>query len=318
MNNFVSNMLKFKYVLIFVIVSILSAVLYCRWSASDSITANAQMVYWYGTYLFNRHCKVINGKAGWLFYIPSFKDELLPWPGDNIKKITAFNNELKNAGIKLMIVPVPDKEEIYSEYCFLFPPKRLPNQRKPFFMRLLDNQINAIDLADIFRNAKDSVQVYLKMDTHWNENGCDIAARKISDEIRRMYAPVQKEEYYLNDTLFQNIGDIESLRNGLRIESCLWKKVAVKESTAVEDFHDDRNADIMIFGDSFTKLNASFGGNIGARIAYYVGTPTFTFASLLAGENGIRHLKEILQRGKLHPKIIVWIFSSRSLAGHLD
>lgn len=96
---------------------------------------------------------------------------------DPIPAMAAFNGELADMGIKLIVVPVPPK-------CAVVPFGGLEQgdamaYLRPFYGELRAKGIEVLDLYDDF--AASPVPVYCKQDAHWNPAGIKLAARRIAE-----------------------------------------------------------------------------------------------------------------------------------------
>lgn len=95
---------------------------------------------------------------------------------DPIPAMAAFNDELADMGIRLVVVPVPPK-------CAVVPFDGLEQgdamaYLRPFYEELREKGIDVLDLYGDF--AASATPVYCKQDAHWNPAGIKLAARKIA------------------------------------------------------------------------------------------------------------------------------------------
>lgn len=150
---------------------------------------------------------VIVGKNDWLFYnsANSLKDHLgeitlseqqLNKITDNLLKRKAYLNKL---GIAYYVAVLPNKMGIYSS--------ELPDQYKlvdttkidQFIQHISNRGLRLIDFRSKFKEeAKKGKQLYIKNDSHWNENGGFIASQEIITEIRKAFPSIRKP-YVLDD-----------------------------------------------------------------------------------------------------------------------
>lgn len=101
-----------------------------------------------------------------------------------VSKIVEVNKVLKEKGIQLIFVPVPNKETIYWDI--------LPSKTKPHFIPNLVKSLNergvmAVNTQDQFLKAttKENKTLYHTDDTHWNADGVKEAMQLVSSLIRK-------------------------------------------------------------------------------------------------------------------------------------
>lgn len=88
--------------------------------------------------------------------------------------IKSYNQILRKKGIRFIFLPIPNKENIYYEL--------LPSIKKPIFLeqliqKLRNESIEVVDTQKAFEEARDkNLLLYHLDDTHWNENGVNLAA----------------------------------------------------------------------------------------------------------------------------------------------
>ncbi len=141
--------------------------------------------------------QVIVGDDGWLFYNPvneGTRDTIRGYMGtDQLseQELTRIKSGLLNvkswcddAGSKMAVLIVPDKERIYSEYmpdCYGEPCEVSRGQQVVDVMS--DTDVQVIYLKDDFLTAKSSVDelLYYKHDSHWTGVAAYIGAAKLGE-----------------------------------------------------------------------------------------------------------------------------------------
>lgn len=90
-----------------------------------------------------------------------------------ISEINKFTNN--NTGLKVSMMLVPNKVEIYSNLL----PKSNPNDSQKeyvnFVKKNLDSKINVVELFDVFEKNKNNIDLYFKTDHHWTTDGAYLA-----------------------------------------------------------------------------------------------------------------------------------------------
>jgi hypothetical protein len=261
--------------------------------------------------------KVVSGSDGWLFYEPELTYIQKPLPRENIESIIGFDRTLREAGMALFVVPVPNKIDIYPERFSAFPASHpVKTARQEFLKELETAGVRVVDLVPAFEAAKAAgCGVFDPFESHWTVLGMEVAGRVIAEHV----APFLDENnagrcvsYTINDTVLKGKGDLIG-RIGVD-EKFTWYSLPVHRVVCPDGslYKDDRASKILILGDSYVNHGKWWNAHIGAQIARYLGRPTRTFFSLLANTEGpcMYRLKP-----KVFPDrgIVIWVFSSRVL-----
>ncbi len=90
-----------------------------------------------------------------------------------LSEINKFTNN--NTGLKVSMMLVPNKVEIYSNLL----PKSNPNDSQKeyvnFVKKNLDSKIKVVELFDVFEKNKNNIDLYFKTDHHWTTDGAYLA-----------------------------------------------------------------------------------------------------------------------------------------------
>ncbi|SFE72458.1 DHHW family protein [Peptostreptococcus sp. D1] len=90
-----------------------------------------------------------------------------------LSEINKFTSN--NTGLKVSMMLVPNKAEIYSNLL----PKSNPNDSQKeyvnFVKKNLDSKIKLIELFDVFEKNKNNIDLYFKTDHHWTTDGAYLA-----------------------------------------------------------------------------------------------------------------------------------------------
>ncbi len=138
--------------------------------------------------------KVVVGRDGWLFYRPSVRYVIERQTGapesdsaDPLPAIRSFRDQLQARGIRLLVVPVPNKECVYPGMLA----KRAEDagvvvceQTRRLLDQLEQCGIEHVNLFEVFRRAKqeegrsDPRRLYLAQDTPLVAGGCTVGRRR--------------------------------------------------------------------------------------------------------------------------------------------
>jgi SGNH hydrolase-like domain, acetyltransferase AlgX len=125
------------------------------------------------------------------------------WPAEVRKldqvvwSIEYIRDFLQEHGIQLLVVPIPDKEQIYRDAISAavwkngIPPNTsiIPE----LIARLDEKNIASVNLLELFNTARISgISPYWRDDTHWNNRGIGMAAGLIAERLRGIIAEDEK------------------------------------------------------------------------------------------------------------------------------
>ena len=219
--------------------------------------------------------KAVVGRDGWLFYRPSVRYAIERQTGalegdsaDPLPAIRSFRDQLQARGIRLLVVPVPNKESVYPEMLagraegagvvVCEPTRRLLD-------RLQQSGIDYVDLFDVFRRARqgegrpDPRRLYLAQDSHWSPEGARVAAvavaRRVLDGgvIRR-----GDHAYVERPVTVRRHGDLVEMLHVPQIERALEpERLACSQVVRSDNgtpYRDATESEVLILGDSFLRI----------------------------------------------------------------
>lgn len=133
--------------------------------------------------------QVIIGRDEWLFFSETLADYAgVTLPDDEIdriaKRMLEVSEYVQAQGKKPLFVIVPNKNSIYPEYM----PARFGVRAEARNLTMLQERMSSLDIPyvdayQIFLAGKDTEELYLHEDTHWNNTG----ARLVLNEIYEAY-----------------------------------------------------------------------------------------------------------------------------------
>jgi alginate O-acetyltransferase complex protein AlgJ len=279
----------------------------------------------------------LEGVNGWLFFRKSF-DYLLG--GDLSKQateynplphITQFSQYLKKYNVNLLVVVVPNKEEIYFDKVDkAFPEPAIP-MLNPYSRKILkdlqDNGVEVIDLLSSFLDSKTKDKsakefLYQEHDTHWTMRGIEIASTLISDRIKKYswYDLIpEKNKYTLTDTSFERLGDI--VERIPEVRQAQYKPSIIRAQQVIDSegklFNGNNGkAPIMLIGDSFTGVFESVdckGAGVGAHIAYKTDLPLDIITSWGGGPLVRKKAMRVREKDLSSKKLVIYMMVARDL-----
>jgi len=300
--------------------------------------------------------KALRGRDGFLF----FRDELefvlsgdlrQQPPGKNpYAAIVEFRDFLARLGVDFLLVPVPNKIEVYPEK-FVAPeavakirsargisaapasgPLVVNPYGRKFLQELCQSGVETVDLLPVFLAAKaDDARatelLYLAQDTHWTDRGLQLAAQQLAARIQRYpwyrAATSPPLAYSTKQVEFKHHGDLvsrlaEEQRGGYPVQTLTGTQVVNPDGTLYDD---DLASPLVVLGDSFTGVyqrTMCRNGGVSAHLAKELGRPVDLVMSYGGGPN-VR--KILLRRGVddlRNRRLVIWIFAARDLYDHWE
>ncbi len=260
---------------------------------------------------------VVEGKDGWLFLQESLLNATKRW-NDNTPQIIAFKDSLEARGIKLIVVPVPDKlltvPEQYSEKAKKG--IKLP-QYKKWVEKLRKHNVTVIDaldkIKDLHKNLGSETPMFEPYESHCTGPARFVLAKMAADSIAPLLYGMNRKHYPLHDTIVDGTGNLYELLHDKEIEYKIKEQKVL--GTDGYKYRGSKKAPIIVIGDSNAGQGKSYGAQIGAYIASLTSVETFTISKVGGGNIGPQMFKGkgSFLEGK---KAVVWVFDGRELYGH--
>jgi alginate O-acetyltransferase complex protein AlgJ len=292
----------------------------------------------------------VAGRDGWLFLAAELRHigagrfwgedaakvsrAAKPEDADPLPAILDFQRQLADAGIELIVVPVPPKAFVYPEMLSdrvtadkNAPPPRLDAGLREFLQVLRSAGVKVIDLVPEFlanRFHKDGA-LYCRTDSHLSGNGCVLAARRIGEEVRDRpwlaSAPAAEAAYD-----WRTIEISGDLRQALPDPNAAKEKVPLRfvgkrvEGT-LAPLQDDRAGPIVVLGDSSDLIYHAgddmfaTGAGLPDQLALQLGVTVDVVAVRGSGATAAR--VNLMRRAAADPnylkgkRLVIWCFAAR-------
>ena len=231
-----------------------------------------------------RNESVIAGSHGWLFFTGEFRAlSIGPFWGANAAKTSRANNrsyvdplpaivdfhrQLKQAGIRLILAPIPAKAAVYPELASAkmegkvsateFP--RIDVHHARFYQILREQGIDVLDLLPLFVKHRhdENGLMFCKTDTHWSGQGARLAAQAIAARIKTddWYQATPKKMFSRVDREKTVTGDMARMVNESSpvTENLPLVYVGRKTSSGLEPVEPKRDSPLLLIGDSHTLV----------------------------------------------------------------
>ncbi len=287
--------------------------------------------------------KAVIGQTGWYFYKPGLNYLLArpetPKPGnstnDPLAAIIDFRDQLAARGIRLLIMPVPNKESVYPD---LVTPRAasLRDVLAPRTQDLLDRlraaNIEVIDLFKEFGQARQQTSsasdtsLYLAQDTHWSPAGVELAAKAVARRLLELgWVQSGQVEYSERSAPVQRLGDVVRMlqvpliEHRMKPETVPCAQVVRRDNS--ELYQDAPDAEVLALGDSFLRIyqrdEPGAAGFIG-HLAKELRRPLIGLVNDGGGSTLVR------QELRGHPalltnrKVVLWEFVERDIGLGLE
>ncbi|MBM4031064.1 MAG: hypothetical protein FJ291_04680 [Planctomycetes bacterium] len=212
-----------------------------------------------------------------------------PACGDAVAQaIIRFRDQLRERGIELLVVPVPEKASVYPDRLTRRMAGRFQDFRSPTEGLLEDlkrSGVESVDLFRLFREARrrggDVEDLYLTFDTHWTPGSARVAAEAVAQRLRALrWAPSGEgvfpagRGYTIRPAKVARRGDIVEMIQAPRISrvfpaegfecvqvldksaGLLVSTVSGREGTYMNQHLVDTplQASVLLLGDSFSRI----------------------------------------------------------------
>ncbi|HYG74962.1 MAG TPA: hypothetical protein VEK08_08170 [Planctomycetota bacterium] len=253
---------------------------------------------------------------------------------DPMAAIVQFHEQCANAGIRLVLLPIPDKASLQPQFlstrAFLKAPFAPPVN--PDYARLL--QMLREKKIDVFSPLPEMISPdaqlrFLEQDTHWTPEWMDQVAKDLAAHIRpHLPAVPSAPALKIEEKRVSRLGDlVDMLRLAEPTRVFQPQSVTIQRIVNAETgkaWEATREADVLLLGDSFSNIFSAeimgWGDAAGfaEHLSLHLQRPV---DAILRNDAGAHATRQILSRelqskperlaGK---KIIVWQFAARELS----
>ena len=284
--------------------------------------------------------EVVVGRGGWLFLAGELRylgagrfwgpDALRvsrsrkPAHADPLPGILAFRDQLRAAGVELLLVPVPAKAALVPGAVPGLPENagaagRLDAASAEFYALLEAQGVEVLDLQPLLAALPGEGGGFCRTDTHWCGAGIELAAARIAERVRRQgwyeAAPKQRfvserREIEIEGDLARKLGEVP-----LRREPVALRFVS-RAGAPAAPVPPSRESPLVLLGDSLSLIFYE-GGDLYAQgaglpdqLALELGFPVDLVAVRGSGETSAR-ISLARRGGAGGKKLVVWCFAAR-------
>ncbi len=295
------------------------------------------------------------GRDGWLFYRPAVQYLVEPvrsvpvraYPerphgvttneNDIIAAIVSFRDDLAKRGIKLLVMPAPNKSSIYPQMLTgrsdKIPGPVNPTTRDVLAM-LRQASVEIVDLFEVYAPVRSvpvraysetphgvTTNYYLAQDSHWSPEGMRLAAEAVARRLLDLgWVGKGAVRYETKAVNIQRHGDVLRMIRVPQVER-LYEPEQINCTQVVnpetgKPYVDDPNSPVLVLGDSFLRIFERDEPGSGGFIAHLAHNLGFGLTSIV-NDGGASTLvrqqlarKPALLQGK---KVVVWEFVERDI-----
>lgn len=279
--------------------------------------------------------KVVVGNSDWLFYKPGLNymlanlDRFAPSAtNDPVAAIVDFRDQLAAHGIRLLVMPVPNKESVYPDRLSSSAAhlqQAIAPRTREILEKLKTAKVEVIDLFKEYAEERNQAAssgappLYLAQDTHWSPHGVVLAAKKVAQRLMELgWIGAGSKDYQIHPAPVERIGDLVRMLQAPMIErSIVPEKVAslqVIQGDPGKPYVDEAEAEVLVLGDSFMRIyqqDAPTSAGFIAHLAKELRQPLMSLVNDGGGSTLVREelaARPIFLQGK---KVVVWEFVER-------
>lgn len=270
--------------------------------------------------------QVRTGRDGWLFLADELRFEVEGNTHLQVRATLLGNTArlLEQQGVKLIVALIPDKARVCSSKLAGGHYPEYNNSRYQDALNAFQKQgVTVVDLLQPLALAAAQGDVYYRTDTHWNQNGAQVAAETIAKKIRQTGLELEKttfsstfgEPVERSGDLIRLMG-LEGAPKTLGPRPDLEAPVATRQTSTdnAAGLFDDNLVPIVLTGTSYS-LRGNFHGFLQQALSTKVLNAAKDGGGFLQATT--QYLKDEAFRSA-KPKVLVWEVPERFLTSKLD
>jgi len=273
--------------------------------------------------------KAVLGRDGWFFYRPAVQYLVEPYTlqADLFEAIVAFRDDLARRGIKLLVMPAPNKASVYPEKLAA----HAGDQAEPVnvmtrdvLARLREVDVEVFDLFELYEQARQAPEApayYLAQDSHWSPEGMRLAAEAVAHHLVDLgWVQRQPSPYETESVPVQRYGDVLTMIRVPHVERLFEPQrmncTRVVHAMTRTPYADDPNAPMLVLGDSFLRIFERDEPGSGGFVAHLACQLGFGLSSIINDGGASTLVRQQLARkpavleGK---RVVIWEFVERDI-----
>lgn len=286
---------------------------------------------------------VLVGREGWLYLTqelralaaPAWRQrEGLPAERDPLPAIVDFRDQLRGAGIELVVVLVPPKVLVVPEPLFgersASVAESLGQELAALQGELARQGVTTLDLLAPFARSRSEParELFCQTDSHWSPRGIALAARLIGERLGTpsWIAGVPRRELAVERREVAIDGDLGRLRRGEPSprEVVEVEEVLERRAGALVPLVPWRESPVLLLGESHVLVFHA-GGDLHTRgaglpehLALALGFPVDVVG--VRGSGGTPSRVNLMRRGDAlaGKRVVIWVLAARELLAGSD
>jgi alginate O-acetyltransferase complex protein AlgJ len=192
------------------------------------------------------------GQDGWIFLTEEvqFDANAQRNLAERVAVLGEAARALQKKQVELVVAVVPDKARIYAQHLQGAYPAYLQSRYGESVNQLRAAGVKVVDLATPLAKASTQQQVYYRTDTHWSQNGANVAAQAIAQAVAPLVAGTAPTSYQTADkgAMAERPGDLLRLM-GLESAPNAWRPLPDTEVAQATQQVSQEQA-LGLFGDA--------------------------------------------------------------------
>jgi alginate O-acetyltransferase complex protein AlgJ len=279
------------------------------------------------------HQPVVRGKAGWLFFTEELRSlgvgrfwgataanvrrAANPKNADPLAAIVDFHQQLKKAGIRLILVPAPAKAALHPGMISALPalrshekPPRLDIHHREFYRLLSAKGVEVLDVVPTFLSGRvhDESFLCLAQDTHLSPTGRALTAQLLARKVARLpwFRQARTRTFETTKRRLEYTGDLWLMLKDPTYPKANTTRLSVRERTprGLVPVRPWRDSPVVLLGDSNAEALADY-------LAAALGFPADLLSVLGSGASVARRYLAMRKDNLKGKHLVVWCFSVR-------
>lgn len=260
---------------------------------------------------------LVVGRDGWLFTAEDFQNDADFEPRFNaaIDQVAHVNAVLAAQGIKLLIVALPDKAEVYHDKLGFARSERVAMRHRHFVRDVQSTGAAIVDGFAALQAGRAQQETFQRDDTHWSSFGAKMVAAQIADRIQTYDLDLSHAEVTTTYTGSQpHDGDLLQFT-----DTGMWRAFVGPDQSTIAQYETTVVSSGGLFGDAAVEV-ALVGTSYSARTEWHfvdhlqtaLQSEVVSFAT--AGEGPFAPMSEMLNADEFKenpPKIVIWEIPTR-------
>ncbi len=278
--------------------------------------------------------KALLGRDGWFFYRPAVQYLIEPWSPDEgqiqgnvFDAVVSFRDELAKRGIKLLVMPAPNKASVYPEMLAARAGRGSATVNRTtldVLAKLKQAGVEVVDLFDVYAEARrksGSPEYYLAQDSHWSPEGMRLAAETVARRLLDLgWVERGTTKYEMRSVPVERYGDVLKMIRVPQVEK-LYKPqqmncTRVVDAASGKPYADDPNSPVLVLGDSFLRIFERDEPGAGGFVAHLACNLGFGLSSIISDGGASTLVRQQLARKPALLKgknVVVWEFVERDI-----